>query len=103
MKNLIKYIMKNKTIIILLIVDKILIWLFVLLVLWNVKEYEKNQIIQNKETKENCLEVLWEQLRVLQDWYTVFPEQILLWEDQKKLREQEQIQFCNDSIKNFQH
>lgn len=98
-----KYIKKNKTIIILSIVAKILIWLFVLLVLWNVKEYEKDQIMKNKETKENCLEVLWEQLRVLQDWYTVFPEQILLWEDQKKLNEQEQIQYCNDAIKNFQH
>ena len=103
MKNLMTYIKKNKTRIILSIVAKILIWLFVLLVLWNVKEYEKDQIIQNKETKENCLEVLWEQLRVLKDWYTVFPEQILLWEDQKKLSEQEQIQFCNDAIKNFQH
>lgn len=91
-------------------------WLciFVFLIIQNLfwkPEYKWREVVQKYIEKlywiesvvklnENCFDVLWEEIRLLENWYTVFPEQYQLPEDIKKDTKEKQIEYCNNELRN---
>lgn len=74
------------------------IFSFIYLILQN--KFWNTNLFENKEdTKlENCYDVLNEEIRILKNWYTVFPEQYWLDENIKKWTKEEQINYCNKKL-----